>query len=315
MKLWSLLFASFLVLFEAMVAVWWRARMTKRHGEMKDAIRAGLAPAEGIAGPAILVEPPQPKANLLAKLFGQNSDSMDDGSGKPNRPKPLLTLGCALAGILIGTRFTGLIGAAAPIMGGIAGAVIPGMIRAKKLRRHLATLEEQFPEALDCLARSLRAGNAFSVAIQLLSTEINEPLKSEFQKVTREMTLGARLEDALAGLMVRVPLVEVRFFVSAVLLQRETGGNLSEVITKLAGSLRDRFKLRGHVKASSGQGRLTASVLSALPIATVALLAISSPEYLGNLINDPLGRNLLAAAVVLQVIGYIVMKRIIRIEV
>lgn len=315
MRLWILLSVSLVVLYESVVLVWWRALMTKRHAHMKGAIRAGLAPPEGIAAPVVLVEPPPSQGGLLSKFFRRNSPASDDGEATASRPRPLIMMGTALAGILIGTRFTGLIGAAAPLIGGAAGALLPGIIRARKRRKRIALLEEQFPEALDCLARSLRAGNAFSVAIELLCVEINEPLKSEFQKVTREMTLGARFDDALHGLMTRVPLVEVRFFVSAVMLQRETGGNLSEVIGKLSGSLRERFKLRGQVKAASGQGRLTASVLSVLPIITVALLAVISPAYLGNLTDDPLGRNLLAAAVVLQVIGYVVMRRMIKIEV
>ena len=189
------------------------------------------------------------------------------------------------------------------------------MLAAKKKRKRLAAIEEQFPEALDFLARSVRAGNAFSIGLELLGTETNEPLKSEITKMTREMALGARLEDALNGLIARVPLVEVRFFASAVLLQRETGGNLSEVLGKLSLSLRERFRLLGHVKAASGQGRLTAGVLTVLPIATLGMLKVASPDYLNSLTGDSLGRALLCGAVVSQTLGYLVMKRITRIEV
>lgn len=315
MKLWLLLFSSFAVLFGAVVAVWWRAVTEKRHRQMIGAIRAGLASAEGIARPVILVEPPQPKARGIARFFSSASAGSGENIGWSSRQLTLTTVAASLAGLLLGSRFTGLIGPAALAVGTIAGALLPRMYDARKRRKRMAVLEEQFPEALDCLSRSIRAGNAFSVAIELLCEETNGPLKTEIQKVTRELALGARLEDALNGLIARVPLIEVRFFVSAVLLQRETGGNLSEVIGKLAGSLRERFKLRGHVKAASGQGRLTAVILTILPIVTLLLLRVVSPDYLHGLTEDPAGRSLLAVAVVFQVIGYLVMKRIINIEV
>jgi tight adherence protein B len=315
MKLWLLFFASFIVLFESAVLVWWRAVAAKRQQQMIGAIRAGLTPPEGIARPAILVEPqppqPNPVARLVQSVLGKSGDYTPGNTGQ----LALMTLAAALVGLLVGFQFTGIIGNAGPVIGVIAGAALPRFYQKRKERKRLAILEEQFPEALDCLSRSIRAGNAFSVAIELLAGEINDPLKAEVQKVTRELALGARLEDALNGLIVRVPLLEARFFVSAVLLQRDTGGNLSEVIGKLAGSLRERFKLRGHVKAASGQGRLTAAVLTILPVVTLGLLHLVSPDYLHGLTGDPLGRSLLGVAVVFQVIGYLIMKRIINIEV
>lgn len=315
MKLWFVLFSSFVVLFGAVVAVWWRVVCAKLRQQMIGAIRTGLAPSEGIAMPAILVEPPQPKARGIARLFQSASAESSANAGWSVRRLTVMTVGASLAGLFIGSRLAGLIGVVAPVIGAIAGAWLPRMYNARKKRKRMAILEEQFPEALDCLARSIRAGNAFSVAIELLCGETSEPLKTEIQKVARELALGARLEDALNGLIARVPRVEVRFFVSAVLLQRETGGNLSEVIGKLAGSLRERFKLRGQVKAASGQGRLTAGILTVLPMVTLCILRVVSPDYLHGLTGDPVGRNLLAAAVVFQVIGYLVMKKIINFEV
>jgi tight adherence protein B len=312
MKLWFLLLSAFVLLYEAGVLVWWRAVSAKHQKKMMGAIRAGLAPYEGIAKPVALVEPLPPKPPLIARWLQSALGASGDGN---TGRLALMTLASALVGLLVGFQFTGMIGKAGPVLGVIAGAWLPRMYNKKKARKRLALLEEQFPEALDCLSRSIRAGNAFSVAIELLVGETVDPLRTEIQKVTRELALGARLEEALNGLMERVPLIEVRFFVSAVLLQRETGGNLSEVIGKLAGSLRERFKLRGHVKAASGQGRLTAAVLTVLPIVTLAMLRLASPDYLHGLTEDPLGRPLLASAVVFQVIGYLIMKRLINIEV
>jgi tight adherence protein B len=315
MTLWVLLFTSFLVLFGSIVAVWWRAVSTKRQHQMMGAIRAGLAPPEGTARPAVLVEPLPPQPHVIARFlqsaFGASGEYTNRTAGR----LALMTLAAGLVGLLVGFQFRGMIGITAPVIGAIAGAMLPRMYYKRRTRKHLALIEEQFPEALDCLSRSIRAGNAFSVAIELLCGETSDPLKAEIQKVTRELALGARLEDALNGLIARVPLLEVRFFVSAVLLQRDTGGNLSEVIGKLATSLRERFKLRGHVKAASGQGRITAGVLTVLPVVTLIALRFASPDYLHGLTEDPLGRNLLGAAVVFQVIGYLIMKRIINIEV
>jgi tight adherence protein B len=314
MRIWLLLLASFIGLYESFVALWWRAVSAKQQKTMAGAIRAGLAPPEGIASPVILVEP-APKARGLAGFFKSAARPRKDNSASTKPQLAIVTLAAALAGFLVGTQFVSLIGAAAPLIAAVGFGAVPRMVQKRKERKRLAVLEEQLPEALDCLARSMRAGNAFSVAIELLAAEIAEPLKSEIQKISRELALGAILEDALSDLIARVPLMEVRFFVSAVLLQRDTGGNLSEVIGKLADSLRERFKVRGHVKAASGQGRLTAGVLSVLPVVTVAILTLLSPEYMRNLTDDPVGRDLLAAAVVFQVVGYIVMKRITRIEV
>lgn len=314
MKLWLLLFACFLSLFESLVALWWRAVNARQRQRMAGAVRAGLAPPEGIATPVILVEPPT-QTRGLGKFFKPGAGANEENAETSKRQLAIMTMVGALAGFLLGTRFVSLIGPAAPLIGGIVCGAVPRMMRKKKQGQRLGMLEQQFPEALDCLARSLRAGNAFSVAIELLAGEIGDPLKAEFQKISRELALGAGLEDALQGLIARVPLMEVRFFVSAVLLQRETGGNLSEVVGKLSDSLRERFKLRGHVKASSGQGRLTAGVLSVLPVIIVVLLSMFSPDYMRNLTDDPIGRDLLGAAVVFQIIGYVVMTRITHIEV
>jgi tight adherence protein B len=179
----------------------------------------------------------------------------------------------------------------------------------------MAAIEEQLPDALDFIARSVRAGNALSISLEMLAGEAREPLRSEFLKVSREQALGASLETALGNLLTRVPLIEARFFVATTLLQREAGGNLAEVLSRLANSVRDRLRLRGHVKAVSGQGRLTATILTVLPILVLVILKVVSPSYLEGLTSDPLGRTLLGAAVVSQILGYVSMKRIVNIEV
>jgi tight adherence protein B len=208
-----------------------------------------------------------------------------------------------------------LLGVAAPVIGAALLGAVPWLYRKRKQNKRLAEIEEQFPEALDFLGRSLRAGNAFSVGLELLALEVSGPLKIEVQRVTRELALGANLEDAFNGLMHRVELVEVRLFVSAVLLQKETGGNLNEILAKLSLSVRERLRLQGQVKAMSGQGRLTAAVLSVLPVILMIVLRIISPHYLDSLTGDAMGRNMLAGGTVSQMIGFIVMRKIITFEV
>lgn len=319
MKLWLLLFLLSAVLFGAPLLIWWRAVLAGRQKRLIDAVRAGSIPPERTVRPVVLSE--QPKTTGLGRFFesaealpGLSSDSIQQGGWTQSR-RIKLTAMAALSGLVIGMALSPRFGFAGPLLGAATAGLLPSMWEARKRRKRLAAIEEEFPEALDCLSRSIRAGNAFSVAIELLADEINEPLKTEIQKVTREMALGSSLEDALNGLIARAPLLEVRFFVSAVLLQRETGGNLAEIMAKLASSLRDRFKLRGHVKAASAQGRLTAVILSALPVIVVIGLHFSTPAYLSMLTDDPIGRYVLVGAAFFQVIGYMVMKKIIKVEV
>jgi tight adherence protein B len=139
----------------------------------------------------------------------------------------------------------------------------------KKRKKRLDTLEEQFPEALDFLSRSMRAGHAFTITLQMVGEELADPLGQEFRTLFNEQNLGATLEAALRNFAERVPLLDVRFFTSSVLLQKQTGGNLAEILTRLAYVIRERFRLKGQVRAASAHGRLTATILTVLPIATM----------------------------------------------
>ncbi len=200
------------------------------------------------------------------------------------------------------------------ILGLLFGA-LPLLYVVWKRKKRLGAFEEQFPEALDFLARSLRAGHAFSVSLEMMADESPDPLGVEFRKVFHEQNLGASIDVALQGLATRVPLLDVRFFVSAVLLQRETGGNLAEILTKLAYVIRERFRLKGHVKAVSAHGRITATVLSAMPVITMLGLLILAPGYLQSMAADEHGKYLIIGSIVGQFVGYYWMKRIIDIKV
>ena len=185
----------------------------------------------------------------------------------------------------------------------------------KKRKKRLDTLEEQFPEALDFLSRSMRAGHAFTISLQMVGEELADPLGQEFRTLFNEQNLGATLEAALRNFAERVPLLDVRFFTSSVLLQKQTGGNLAEILTRLAYVIRERFRLKGQVRAASAHGRLTATILTVLPIATMLGMLIVAPGYLQGMAKDPDGRWLVGASIAAQFIGYYFIRKIITIKV
>jgi tight adherence protein B len=182
-------------------------------------------------------------------------------------------------------------------------------------RRRLAAFEEQFPEALDFLSRSMKSGHAFSISLEMLADESIDPTSQEFRRVFHEQNLGAPLDVALKNLAARVPLVDVKFFVSAVLVQRETGGNLSEILLQLAYVIRERFQLKAQVRAISAHGRLTGIVLSLMPIALVFSLLLVAPGYLEGMVRDPLGKYLIGGVIFGQLMGYFFIHRIVNIKV
>jgi len=184
-----------------------------------------------------------------------------------------------------------------------------------KRKKRLATLEEQFPEALDFLARSMRAGHAFSISMEMLGEELADPLGQEFRALFNEQNLGAPIDVALRNFNARVPLLDVRFFTSSVLLQKQTGGNLSEILGRLAYVIRERFRLKGQVKAVSAHGRMTATVLTLLPIGTMLALLLVAPGYLQGMAAESEGKWLIGGAIVAQILGNIFIKKIINIKV
>ena len=201
------------------------------------------------------------------------------------------------------------------ILLGVGGAVAPYLFVRHKRKKRLDRLEEQFPEALDFLSRSMRAGHAFTISLQMVGEELADPLGQEFRTLFNEQNLGASLEAALRNFAERVPLLDVRFFTSSVLLQKQTGGNLAEILTRLAYVIRERFRLKGQVRAASAHGRLTASILTVLPIVTMLGMLVVAPGYLQGMAADPDGRWLVGGAIVAQLLGYFFINKIITIKV
>jgi tight adherence protein B len=215
-------------------------------------------------------------------------------------------------GLLMPVLFNGP--TTAVVMGLFFGSIPYLVVRAKRTKR-LNTLEEQFPEALDFLARSMRAGHAFSISLEMLGEEMADPLGQEFRALFNEQNLGAPIDIALRNFSTRVPLLDVRFFTSSVLLQKQTGGNLSEILSRLAYVIRERFRLKGQVKAASAHGRLTATILTLLPIATMLCLLFVAPGYLQGMAEDSDGKWLIGGAIVAQILGNFFIKKIINIKV
>lgn len=196
-----------------------------------------------------------------------------------------------------------------------AFSLIPSGYVIMKRKKRLATFEEQFPDALDFLARAMRAGHAFSVSFELICEEIPDPLGKEFRTFFNEQNLGAPIETAMGNLVKRVPLLDVRFFASAVILQRQTGGNLGEILNRLSGVIRGRFQLKGKVKAAAAHGKMTSIILTLLPVGTMLGLMVVAPTYLQGMADDPDGRKLIAAAITAMLMGFLIMRKITNIEV
>ncbi len=189
-----------------------------------------------------------------------------------------------------------------------------GYIAVKRSQR-LKAFERQFPEVIDLLSRSVRAGHSFTAGLEIVSTDLAEPVAGEFRTTFDEQRFGLPLRDALLNLCERVPLVDVRFFVIALLVQKETGGNLAEILDNLSHVIRERFRIGGEVRVRTAQGRLTAGILIALPIFMLVVLKVVNPEYINVLFTDRWGQYMLAMAACMQLIGATMLWKIVRINV
>ena len=194
---------------------------------------------------------------------------------------------------------------------GLAPYGVVMYLRQKRLR----AFEERFPEALDLLGRAVRAGHAFTTGLEMIAKESPEPIASEFRTTFEEQNFGLPLRDALLNMTERIPSIDVRFFVTALLIQKETGGNLAEILDGLARVIRDRFRIYREVRVRTAQGRLTAGILIALPVFMMIVLMIMNPTYISPLFHDPKGMLALTVAGIMQVVGSLVIWKIIHIEV
>ena len=219
---------------------------------------------------------------------------------------------CGVVGMLIMLQVS-----SSPVFALVAGAafgLLPIAYLRRKARTRLEVFEEQFPEAIDLLARSLRAGHALPSGLQNVADEIPDPVGGEFRILFDQQNYGMSLTEALRAFAERIPVLDARFFVTAVLTQRETGGNLSEVLDNLAEVIRERFKVKRQVRVVSAHGRITGWVLGFLPPALALVLYLIAPDHIGLLVTDPLGFRMLMVGLALQVIGVLIIRRIVDVE-
>lgn len=228
-----------------------------------------------------------------------------------------LALTCAalgMAGYAAATLLlhqTLLLGALVAAAMGAAPMVYVQRRRARRLRK----LEQQLPDALDLLARALRAGHSFGSGLQMIGQEIAEPIASEFRFVHDEINFGVSLEQALTNLSTRVPITDLRYFVVAVLIQRESGGNLTEVLTNLSRLIRQRLKLLTHIRILSAEGRMSAWILGVMPFALAGLMNLFNPEFMSPLWTDPIGIAIVRNMLMMMAFGVLVLRKITRIRV
>ena len=238
-----------------------------------------------------------------------------DQSGMKASISGVLLISTVLAGIL-GVLAAMLIRAGwALFLGGAVGFLLPFLVLKIKRARRMRAFEEQFPEGLDLISRALKAGHAFATGLKMVADEMPDPVGPEFRKTFDEQNFGLPMKDSLDNLSFRIPLLDVRFFATAVLIQRETGGNLSEILENLAHVVRERFKILRQVRVYTAHGRFTGYVLLALPAVLAIALSFINPEHMNLLFEERIGQMMILACIVMQAIGFIWIKQIVKIEV
>jgi len=226
-----------------------------------------------------------------------------------------------IGGLLIGLVTFNVIWYLVPWLKGLAfiaappAACIPYTLLKRMQRRRIHAFEEQFPDALQFIARAMRAGHAFSVSLEMIHQEFSDPLGSEFRRTFEEQNLGLPLESTLEKLADRLPLMDVQFFVAAVILQKRTGGNLAEVLEKLGVLIRERFKLRGQIRTISAHGRLSSLVLTMIPTVVAVLMYFVNRDHMQFFVDEYAGQWMAGTALAFQGLGYFIMRQIVKIEV
>ncbi len=317
------IFIATLFLIEGGYAVW----RTVRDPEKKRVRRrlriislTGLEPENeneegGLERQMLLSEVPWLNRMLLKLDWTRKMNSLLEKAGIRRPPGFFLLLSLVLAG----AGFMAGSWIASNYLVAIAFALILGVfpflyILSKKKRR-MAKFERQLPEALDLMARALKAGHAFPGGLKMVADEMDDPIGTEFDKTLGEINFGIEVSEALKNLSRRVNCPDLRFFVISIIIQRETGGNLAEILVNIAHLIRERFKLHGRIRVLSAEGKFSAIVLIALPFLVASLLAFLNPDYLRLLITDPIGHFMVGFALVTMILGILVMKKMVAIKV
>lgn len=277
----------------------------------------GRQAKEALAKASVLSQPLDGGRNVVLDYFSRlkNLNLLFDQADTSLTPTQFITISSVLA----------VIGMFVPVFAGIHPSVIlpMGLLLASlplvwlilRRRSRFRKFAKQLPDALELISRALRAGHSLASGFSLVADEMRPPISKEFQRAFEEQNLGISLEDAMGNLTDRIPNLDLRFFATAVVLQRQTGGDLAEILDKIGYLVRERFKIWGTVQALTGEGRLSGIVLLALPPALFLAVYRLNPDYVMPLFTDPMGRKMLAGGLVMQLLGAIVIKKIISIKV
>ncbi len=248
-----------------------------------------------------------PRVQLLDRLLLQSGLNLSVASFLG------ITIVAAIVGILIALYFG--VPLLIMVLFAIAAGVLPWMFVLRAKAKRMTVIENQLPDALDLMGRAMRAGHAFPSALRMVGNEMPEPIASEFRMVFDEINYGITTQEALTNLSARVPSTDLSYFVIAVLIQHETGGNLSELLGNISSIIRERLKLMMTVRVLSAEGRLSAWILTLLPFGLGLILQIINPNFMSVLWKDPMGVKMVAIALGMMVVGIFVMSRIIKIRV
>jgi len=315
--------ATFVGIVVLILGIYWimlERSETREQGDLRKRLRAAIAPGgakridfvkqveklSAVKSLDAVLGHTQGVASWLQRLLAQADVQMTVGG-------LVLASACLFLGSwLIVGRLTGL--AWLGLVFGLLLSCVPYLVIRYKATKRLRTFEEQFPEAIDLIARALRAGHAFTTGLAIVAEEAPQPVAGEFRLLYDQQNFGMPLSEALKTLAERIPLLDARFFVTAVLTQRESGGNLSEILSNLAAVIRERFKVKRQVRVISAHGRITGWVLSGLPPSLAMAFLITSPNHIMTLVNDPMGVRMIFAALFLQIVGTLIIRRLVNIE-
>ena len=316
----TLVFAAALLLALGVYLIWRGARHGAP-GRVAQRVRnasmgnAGNHPALSISKRRLLAQHPLLQQVLQALPPAAVLDRLLLQAGRGQTVAQLL--GWCLATLLAGLVAGALLGLSAPLLAGLAaGAGALPIAQLRRAQQHrLRRIEQQLPDALDLMGRAMRAGHAFPTALKMVGDEMPAPLGSEFRAVFDEVNFGVSMSDALGNLANRVPSTDLRYFVVAVLIQRETGGNLAELLASISAIIRDRLKLLGQIRVLSAEGRMSAWILGLMPFAVGLMMQLSSPDFLRVLYTDSGGRKMLMTAGVMMLLGILVIRKVTRIRI
>lgn len=251
--------------------------------------------------------------NLLIKLPGtQKLQLFIQQSATNMTAGMLLTVSFLAAWVVFLASLVFGVSALMALVLAILCGMVPFLVIAVKRQRRFLKFEELFPDAIDLLGRAVRAGHAFTTGLELIAKEMPSPVSDEFQRTYEQQNLGLPLRDAFQNMMKRVPLADVRIFVTALIIQRDSGGNLAEILDNLSHVIRERFKLIRQIRVYTAQGRLSLYLLVAVPPIMGLMVYAMDRDYIMYLFKDPMGIQMLVAGVILQVMGYFVIRKIIQ---